>query len=173
MLQCFPSSIVQRSSIEKSTGSKVKEEKTPYEVQFEIEQRRNLKHRLNIDKAEQLKPYLMELSQLVQQKDFNGLQGFYIKWATQIGLPSSKIATVIENKAIVDVNQMYNRWTTFAKVVFNMYLRLFDDCNKRQRGIKFKQTKYQFEKTPESNDAYDQIVDVIEQIEKFITRKEG
>jgi hypothetical protein len=168
MLPSFPSST--SSKVEQSSGSKV-QQKTDLELQFEIEQRRNIKQKSNILKAEQLKPYLMELSQLVQSKDFDGLQGFYIKWATQIGLPGSKIAQVIENKAILDVNQMYNRWTTFAKVVYNMYLQLFEDCNKKQRGLKFKQTKYQFEKTPESKDAYTRIVKVMGRIEDFIQGK--
>lgn len=155
------------SVVEKSTGRKIKEELTPYEVQFKIEQRRNLKHIENMQKVEILKPFLNQLRSLIDKRDLDGLTNFYIKWATQVGFKNQKAVDIIEHK-LFDKNQMYNRWVTFAKVVYNMYLELFDDCSKKQRGIKFKQTKYQFEKTPESNDSYDNICRILVEIDNFV-----
>jgi hypothetical protein len=149
------------SMVEQSSGSKV--QKTNLEVQFEIEQRRNLKKKSNMQKAELLRPYLLQLGTLAQAKDIQGLKSFFVQWASQIGFKTQKISNICEDKLYSNY-----RWQTFAKVVYNYYLSLFDDCNKQQRGLKFKRTKYQFETKPESEDAYNQILVVDWLVDSFI-----
>ena len=154
----------QRSSnIEQSSGSKVKEVKTPFEIQFQIEQRRNSKAIENNKKAEILRPWIIQLSNLVNSRNIEGLQGLFIKWATGVGFKNQQIAEYLEDKLFIK-----NNWLTFSKIVCNTYLELFDDCNKKQRGLKFQKIQYQFEKTPMSKEAISKAIAVEIAIKNFV-----
>ena len=70
-------------------------------------------------------------------------QVFYI-WSDSFGFKNEKWFESI-CKLIKEGN-----YKSFINYVKEQYLNSFSDCNKKQRGIKVKRIKYQFEKQPRS-----------------------
>lgn len=154
-----------KAKVEQSTGQKVVEQKSSLIIHFEDEQRRWEKQLANNEVIQDMRPWLKHLSDLIAKKDLESIKVLFIQWAHSNGFTSEGFAQALEDKIFKDAN-----YITFCKVVYNKYLSLFDDCNKKMRGSKMKKTKYSFEKEQSKKDLENkEYIEAV--IENFISRQ--
>lgn len=151
-----------------SSGHKIvknnKEQKDPEVLEWE----REIKKRKQM-KAEQntLEPILKDLFHAVETNSKDKAVAVFIEFAIKRGFKNEEWFNRVE-KAFLEIDGKII--LGFTKFLTNQYLKTIEGCYKQQRGIKFKQVKYQFETKPKSEKELDKESDTKRVLQLFFNR---
>lgn len=105
----------------------------------EAEKRANREKELKL-REQELRPWVQELFECYNDRD--KLYNLFVVWSDLKGFKNEKWFDSISNLI------QRGNYKGFINMIKEQWLNSFSDCNKKQRGIKVKRIKYQFEKQP-------------------------